>query len=385
MQPIRLNDWRLWAISFTAWTAYSLLFSASYYAWHLAAGQPISSHELEFLHLLNCWIDAFLTPFVFVASSRYVLHKSSWLRFVGIHAAGMVVFTAAHMFIRMALYPVRNQFTDQIVPPSLQLAGRMFLAGLHSEGITAYLSVVVLAQLMRSKSENQQRALAAEQMRRVAAEARIEMLRLQLQPHFLFNCLNTAAELIHVNPEAAEKMLFSIADLLREIIGGMRNNTHTLAEELDFTKTFFSIEQIRFPSRLQLNIDVPESLYRSMVPAMLLQPLVENSIKHGMSQSSAGLAVSIQAESRDGQLEIWVRDNGRGLPASIDESPDGGTGLRNTRERLDHLYPGSNMFMISRAPTGGTVVHITIPLCEMQDDRAASISSRAEPIAEDVC
>lgn len=369
-------------MSFTAWTAFSLLYGGSNYAWHFAAGHPTSLREIELLHLLNCWIDAFLTPFVFVASSRIVLQKSNWLRFVGIHAAGMVLFTAAHTVLRMALYPVRNQFTGEIASASLDLAWRMFLYSLHSEGVTAYLSVVVLAQLMWSKSEAQRRALAEEQMRRAAAEARIEMLRLQLQPHFLFNCLNTAAELIHADPDAAERMLFSIADLLREIIGGMRSNTHTLAEELEFTKTFFSIEQLRFPSRLQLTIDVQDSLYCCMVPTMLLQPLVENSVKHGMSQTSNGLVVAIDALARDGNLELWVRDNGRGLPAKTN-GKNGGTGLRNTRERLDHLYKGSHMLAISPAKGGGTVVHIVLPRCEEQDNQALNLVSASEQVDAD--
>lgn len=381
MRTVRLSDWRLWVISFSAWTAFSFLYGASNYAWRAVAGHPLPLSSLEFLHLLNCWIDAFLTPFVFVTSAKFVFRKSNWLRFVGIHAAGMVIFTATHMVIRMVLYPVHNFFTGELEHSSFSLVWRMFWFGLHSEGVTAYLSVVGVAQLVRSRSEVQQRALAAEQMRRMAAETRIEMLRLQLQPHFLFNCLNTAAEMIHAEPESAERMLISIADLLREIIDGMRSNTHTLAEELEFTKTYFSIQQMRFPARLLLNVDVPEVLYRCLVPAMLLQPLVENSVKHGMSQGSKGLVVTINARDGNDQLDLWIRDNGRGLLAHPNE---GGTGLRNTRERLNHLYPGANMLTILPAQGGGTVVHILIPRRELQQDPIVNPANEMEPIADDV-
>ena len=169
----------------------------------------------------------------------------------------MLAFTAIHMAIRLFVYPVRNQFTDEIVSRSLVQLWRMFLYGIHSEGVTAYLLTVIVAQLMHFKTDAQEQAIAVEQMRRAAAETRLQALKLQLQPHFLFNSLNAAAELIHSQPDVAERMLFSIADLLREIVSGMPSLTHSLAQEMAFTATFCSIEQIRFAGRLKIETHIP--------------------------------------------------------------------------------------------------------------------------------
>ena len=365
MKALKISDWRLWVGSFAAWTAFSLLFGLSNYAWHLSAGHSISAYDAFWLHLLNCWIDAFLTPFVLVVSSRYTIDKANWKRSLAIHLAGMIVFTLIHMTIRMMVYPVRDQFSNEIVHPSLDLLWRMAIYGLHAEGVTAYLSVVIVAQVVYFKTEAQKTALAVEQMRRFAAETRLETLKLQLQPHFLFNSLNAAAELIHSEPDTAERMLFSIADMLRDIVSEMPSVVHTIAQELDFTSTFFSIEQIRFAGRLKLETKIAPELYDCVIPTMLLQPLVENAVKHGMSQGTCELKISIEVASVGANLEIIVRDNGRGLSRDSLSARRSGTGLQNTQERLLHLYPENHEFVISNQVTGGTIVRIALPRCRV--------------------
>lgn len=367
MNNPKITDWRLWVASILGWTIFSLLYGASNFYWHLAADHAITFCDATWLHLLNCWIDAFLTPFVFVISTRHPLTRSSWKQSISLHIIGMVVFTAAHMAIRLAVYPVRNQFTDEIVSRSLVQLWRMFLYGMHSEGVAAYLVTVIVAQLIHFKTEAQEKAIAVEQMRRAAAETRLQALKLQLQPHFLFNSLNAAAELIHSQPDVAERMLFSIADLLREIVSGMPSLTHSLAQEMAFTATFCSIEQIRFAGRLKIETHIPDELLSCTVPAMLLQPLVENAVKHGMSPTKGMLTVSIEATTLRGRLELTVRDDGRGLTRNPLGGANSGTGIRNTRERLEHLYPRQHAFRIMKGKPSGTVVNVLIPLVDLAE------------------
>ena len=348
--------------SVLSWTLFSLLYGGSNYYWHLAANHAITFYDAAWLHLLNCWIDAFLTPFVFVISAAHPLNRNSWKRSISLHVLGMLAFTVAHMAIRLFVYPVRNQFTDEIVSRSLIQLWRMFLYGIHSEGVTAYLLTVIVAQLMHFKTDAQKKAIAVEQMRRSAAETRLQALKLQLQPHFLFNSLNAAAELIHTQPDVAERMLFSIADLLREIVSGMPSLIHSLAQEMAFTSTFCAIEQIRFAGRLKIETHIPDELLSCAVPAMLLQPLVENAVKHGMSTTQGVLTVSIEAMVLRGRLELTVRDDGRGLTCDPLRGANCGTGIRNTRERLEHLYPRQHSFRIVKRTPSGTVVNVLIPL-----------------------
>lgn len=373
MKTPKITDWRLWVASVLSWTLFSLLYGGSNYYWHLAAHHAIPFYDAAWLHLLNCWIDAFLTPVVFVVSAAHPVNRKSWKRSIPLHALGMLAFTAAHMAIRLFVYPVRNQFTDEVVNRSLIQLWRMFLYGIHSEGVTAYLLTVIVAQLMYFKVDSQEKAIAVEQMRRAAAETRLQALKLQLQPHFLFNSLNASAELIHTQPDVAERMLFSIADLLREIVSGMPSLTHSLAQEMAFTSTFCAIEQIRFAGRLKIESNIPDELLPCTVPSMLLQPLVENAIKHGMSTSQNVLTVSISALVLRGRLELTVSDDGRGLTRDPLRGSNSGTGIRNTRERLQHLYPGEHSFRIVKRTPAGTVVSVIIPLHTA--DRAPSVQA----------
>jgi LytS/YehU family sensor histidine kinase len=186
-------------------------------------------------------------------------------------------------------------------------------------------------------------------------------LKSQLQPHFLFNTLNSISVLVREDPAAAQQMIVQLSDLLRLAIDTKDTQLVTLREELEFTRRYLAIQQLRFGDRLQVRVEVqPEALDRE-VPHLLLQPLVENSIQHGLRGASGG-TVETAASVQDGQLVISISDKAAGLTRQGEESDGRGTGLANARARLAFLYGGRAELSLAPNGGGGSVVTIKLPI-----------------------
>jgi sensor histidine kinase YesM len=377
-------SWKLWAASFALWTAYSLLYSGSMALWLRSAGhpEPYVGRPL-FVPLLNHWINALLTPFVLVFALRHPFRRAQWYWALLAHFAGMMLFTAMHMALRLAVYPVRDQFTGEFVSASLGLFRNMFLYGVREDGLGGYLLIVVVAQAMALQHRAHEREIQSEQLRAGLAEARLEALKLQLKPHFLFNTLNAVSELIHADPARAEQVVVKLSDLLRSTLKSFDRNLISFSEELQLLKTYVSIEEVRFAGRLACTFDIQEDTLETRVPCMMLQPIVENSIRHGIGRRRGAGKVVVRAKAVDEMLEIEVYDDGPGLPQDFSEAESEGIGIRNTRERLQQLFPGTSTMSIGNNPSGGVAVTIKVPLGEPQrvagtnkDEHTQSCDSR---------
>ncbi|HEY6146931.1 MAG TPA: two-component regulator propeller domain-containing protein, partial [Thermoanaerobaculia bacterium] len=204
---------------------------------------------------------------------------------------------------------------------------------------------------------------ARERLRTALVEAQLEALKLQLRPHFLFNTLNSILPLIGKDPAAARRMLVQLGDLLRSSLKRETTQLVTLGEELSFLEQYLDIERTRFRERLKVAIDADREVLSAAVPIFLLQPLVENAVKHGMTESGYG-AVRVEARTDGRTLRLSVSDNGPGYGTDARSSPDG-IGLKNTRSRLEKLFPGRHVFELSNAPNGGGVVKLEFPLIEL--------------------
>lgn len=355
-------SWKLWAVSFGLWTAYSLLYSGSMSLWLRSAGHPEPYWGKQmFIPLLNHWINALLTPIVLVFALRHPVRRNGWYWALPGHFAAMLVFTATHMAIRVSLYPVRDQFTGEVVSASWQLFRNMFFYGVREDGLGAYLLIVVLAQAMYLQYQAREREIQTEQLRTRLAEARLVALKLQLKPHFLFNTLNAVSELVHVDPKRAEEIVVRLSDLLRFTLKSFDRNLITLAEELELLKTYLSIEEVRFAGRLSCTFEIGKEALDAQVPCMLLQPIVENGIRHGIGRRSGSGKISVHARVVDQVLEIRVQDDGPGLPEDFSRTEMQGIGIGNTRERLQQLFQGSAEMKIENRTTGGVVVTIRLP------------------------
>jgi sensor histidine kinase YesM len=183
----------------------------------------------------------------------------------------------------------------------------------------------------------------------------------QLHPHFLFNTLHAVSTLLHRDPDAADEMLSQLSDLLRMTLDNFGLQEVSLREELEFIHRYIDIQQMRFNDRLHLTIDVPAETLDARVPNQVLQPIVENAIRHGLENRIGGGAIEIRARGRASMLQLTVRDDGPGLDVRSMRQDQEGIGLSNTRARLEQLYGPLASLDLSNHPQGGTVATLLIP------------------------
>ena len=236
------------------------------------------------------------------------------------------------------------------------------LVGAHAVGEERRLGVdVAPLRVVRGRADAQ--ALSGDggqnlvELQAQLAEARLSSLRTQLNPHFLFNTLNTVSALVERDPRGVRRMIARLSELLRYTMEGTGGQEVSLQEELRFLDGYLEIQRIRFQDRLEVEQDIAPNVLDALVPSLILQPLVENAIKHGLEPKLAGGEIKIRARLAEGDLVVEVIDNGAGFnPRAKD-----GVGLANIRERLKILYGGKAQLVIEVPPQGGTAVAIHVP------------------------
>jgi len=228
--------------------------------------------------------------------------------------------------------------------------------------VLVYWSLVGVCQAIINFRSSQERERRAAELEARLASAKLQALRMQINPHFLFNTLNSIATLVYVNPRAADEMLGDLSELLRRSLNSMEEQEIPLAQELEFIGGYISIEQKRFGERLRVEQAVPDELLKALVPALILQPLVENAIRHGIEPRRGPGLIAIEAKREGKQLHLLVRDDGRGLPGEdLNGSVRQGIGLANTQARLQGLYGQDQSFSLGRAEPQGCRVDIHLP------------------------
>jgi len=235
-------------------------------------------------------------------------------------------------------------------------------------GIPIYLVIASLGHVLFYVRRSQQRDRLALELEAHLAQARLQALRMQLHPHFLFNTLNALSTLIHTAPYVADDMIGNLSTLLRLSLDSAAEQEITLGRELDFLDSYLNIEQVRFGPRLRVEKEITSEARLALVPTLILQPLVENAIRHGIEPQITPGVVKISARRADDWLCLVIADTGVGLPIA-GESTGGpaegahaeGIGLSNTRARLQSLYPGRHRFALINAAGGGCEVRLEIP------------------------
>jgi two-component system LytT family sensor kinase len=219
-----------------------------------------------------------------------------------------------------------------------------------------------LAQIRAMEQQAAELAVQKAELEGALKQAELETLRLRLNPHFLFNCLQNISALAADDAKAASTMLARLGDLLRVALRGDYQTEITLADETQLTQAYVSIEQIRFGDRLSVLFEIDPAAESALVPSLLLQPLVENAIKHGLSEMDTGGIIWIRGALDALSLSLSIRDNGRGFTSAEENRSLGGVGLGATRERLTRIYGSRHTFLIRALPEGGTEVSISLPL-----------------------
>ena len=339
---------------------------AAFYFVSTFTNRPASFPLLLALNLGYWYSWACLTPGILWLSGRFPFDRHTWKLAVPIHIAGVVVATLAHVALavasRLATYWAIGESTG-----SWQIEGqRMFFLNFDWEMMT-YWTIVGLSHALRYHYEARAREMSAAQLETRLVEAQLQALQRQMQPHFLFNTLNTISALMHRDVDAADSMIARLSDLLRMSLERVAVQEVTLKEELDFLSKYLEIEQTRFRDRLTVVFDVQPDTLDVLVPNLLLQPLVENAIEHGIGPRSAPGLITVRTRSVGAMLELDVQDNGVGLSALRLTDFNRGVGLSNTRSRLDHLYGSLHRFEFRQPPEGGLLVLIAIPRAELAE------------------
>jgi signal transduction histidine kinase len=301
---------------------------------------------------------ALLAPVVGWTTRVLTPDRKSWGSRVVIHFGIAIVLSAFHSVMTMSFEHL-NVHRD--VPVTVEMFASFALYQL-STNLLAYGAVVGIVYATDFYRRYRERELLASQLGAQLAQAQFQALRMQLNPHFLFNTMNTIAMQVRKSAnDDAVRMLAGLSDLLRYMLEDSRPAEVPLAEELAFVQRYLAIEQVRFQDRLVIEVDAAPGTSDALVPTLILQPLVENAIRHGIARRVQAGRLTIRARRTDDYLILQVEDDGPGLTSDPTPHPGTGLGLKNTRARLAQLYQSNQDLALATSPTGGTLVTIRLP------------------------
>ncbi len=324
-----------------------------------------------FLNNLAYWLvwTAF-APVVLYLGMRYRLVSGALVRGLAVHGGASVLFAALHLAIVTAVAAGLRAWLFH-VPLSTALDEIRVPMRIHVEWeITMYWALVGLAHAISFRADARERELRAAQLEARLVQAQLQALQRQLQPHFLFNSLHTIAALVHRDVAAADAMIERLGDLLRMTLSAGDAAEVSLARELEHVRHYVAIEQANMGQRLAVSIEADPETLGASVPVLLLQPLVENAIRHGLAPRAAGGHVRIAARRTGDVLALTVQDDGLGVRAGGSRS---GIGLENARQRLRQLYGDAQSLTVESPPGGGAVVSIRLPFVPMTDRARAEV------------
>lgn len=338
-------------VGFLVWTAIGLFQSAPDMLLGFQWYTPVAK-------VIEAWTWALLTPPLLLIDRKFASKELNAARLVLLYLLLSVPVSLIHTYLTaLILYPIPQIWWSPLRNHNF---GIYYFLGSWA----TYCAIVGIFYAFKFYNRFLTGQLQLERMERRLIESRLNALRLQLEPHFLFNALNSISSELAANPALAREMIGDLGTLLRQSLDCKDKAEITLAQELGLLEHYISIQRIRFGERIEIRIDVKPDTLSALVPSMLLQPLVENAIRHGIERRISGGTITISASNRGNHLRIEVADNGVGLPRGWEMDRSGGHGLRLTRERLSALYPksGEQGLTIRRRPEGGTSVVVLIPL-----------------------
>ena len=347
-----------WALIAGCWTVYGLLISAQQVVGSTFSGRtmPWATALLLLMPLAMLW--ALATPGILWLGRRFPFHGGRWKTGVAVHL--VVSLTFIFLLDLGYAWHASNVLPGQAQAPTL-LSGafRLFIVWVMSDGLL-YWTVLSIGYAVDHYARFRERELAASQLETQLLQADLRTLRMQLHPHFLFNALHTIAALVRTGDQKnAVRVTAGLGSLLRRMLDEARDQEVPLQQELDFIRSYLEIEQLRFPDRLTVKIDAAPDLLDAPVPQFILQPLVENAIRHGIAPHRSAGNVAISAEAMGPRLRLAVRDDGTGLSR---RNPTPGVGLTNTRARLSGLYGGESSLELNDLAEGGLEAVVSIPL-----------------------
>jgi two-component sensor histidine kinase len=352
---------------------------------HILVDQ-VPHHDIarEIAGWLTCYFPwVFLTPLVFRLERTLPMSRAHWRR----HAILLVAAAFPICYVSAAM-AVAASTLEQLAfgePLSLSIHWWRMPNGEYVFQIALYFVALFAAWMIRTQMEMQvserraaQLALEKSEIEASLRRSELEMLRMRLNPHFLFNSLQNISTLARQNPDAASQMLARLGDVLRAALRKGTPSQTPLASEIALAKAYVEVEQIRFGGQLSVLFEVDRELDNALVPSFLLQPLIENAITHGLRGGQTSGAIWVRAIREPGDLVVTVSDNGSGPPAERLADIEMGIGLGSTCDRLERMYPGRHAISMRKLTEGGTEIRIVLPL-QWTDGKAASQTHEFAP------
>ena len=347
------------AIVVAVWTAECLIYALQQILYHFAAGEPAPFRDIFYLGAKGAVIWSTITLILVALRVAPRLRERSLSVIFGVHFALALAANGLDVGLDILL----NRMTG-ILPLTGTFAANYFRQSTFN--IFAYFLTAAVLHALDYNRLSKERAIHTARLQGQLSQARLEVLKMQLQPHFLFNTLHAMAALVHDDPHSAERMILRLGDLLRAAVDQVGRPVIPLADEIELLRAYLDIEQVRFRERLTVTLDVPAAVERAPVPNLILQPLVENAIKHGAAKQLGPAAIRVAVSRTNGDLVLEVSNTGdrAGRALALAE----GVGMRNTKARLAELYPGRHAFTVVLRPEGGAVATIRIPYSDADED-----------------
>ena len=354
------HRWIRFGLSIGLWTLFGLFLGSQMYLAYRRGEMPIGWQRIFALELAYAYVWAALTPLVLFLAHRFPVVRERWLRNLLIHIFASVVIgfgtRVIHdlMFIHFVSDPKRAFSL-------VKLLLNVYL--IFDYGAMIYWLIVLVTYVFDYYRRYRGGEIRATRLEAQLAHAQLQALKMQLQPHFLFNTLHSISALVYKDAEAADKMIARLGDFLRLTLENAGSQEVSLQQELEFLKCYLDIERIRFRDRLTVRFRIEPQALDARLPNMILQPIVENAIKHGIAPRTSQGQIEIEASRLNGLLHVQVTDNGPGLPANGDSGKilKEGVGLANTQARLQQLYGSDHRLDLANTTRGGLSVILEIP------------------------
>lgn len=363
--PLARSRLLKWTAILGLWVMLGLIYAGPIFLEVRGEGMNHSASRIFTWAILTWCVWAPLTPVIVWLGRRFSLVESkSWKRSLLAHIPAFVIISLVHSAAATAITLTVKPF-DDMGASSTAFLPRFFsrMKGSFGSDLLVYAAVLGVCYAIDYYRKYREREFLATQLEAQLAQAQLDSLRMQLHPHFLFNTLNGIVGLVRDNKnQAAVNMLVGLSDLLRHALEHSNEQEVPLKEELNFIKLYLDIQQMRFSDRLQIVFDIDPGAPNALVPNLILQPLVENALIHGIGRSAASGVVGIKSCIENDFLKLTVFDNGAGLANDWQLRSGGGIGLSNTAARLQQLYNANHRLDVRNREAGGVEVIVLIPL-----------------------
>lgn len=359
------NRWRNRAVGFSVWTVVGLSFGTRSYLQAQLNGVETSLSQTVLSYLLDFYLWGAVCPLIFYLCRRFPIERGAIARRFAFQFVIGCLFVAVVTGVTIPISWYLG-LTNTAINPTFSLLFNRLMTNpfmLH-QGFLAYWGTVSVAHAFEYYRQVQVGRLRAGELAAQLSQAQLAALKMQIHPHFLFNTLNSISALLHKDVEKADRMIARLSDFLRSTLKGTDVEVVTLAAEIEFLSTYLEIEKIRFGDRLIVDMRIEPEALDAKVPNLILQPLVENAIRHGVGRTTSVGRITIRASLSADRLIVEIEDNGPGPGLeriTVEPVAEQGIGLRNTRSRLKRFFPNYVFDLSDTDASGGALVRLDVP------------------------